>query len=119
VPRRRHTILLDFAVMIVVWSAVVAAVVSGGVALLTSISFWPAYLICFGVLLVRGVFRWTRAVRDYREHLRRHVDDDRPYNRGDGRDGGGVREPLPSGGPRSPLSTAADTEQSTGPSAIP
>jgi hypothetical protein len=118
VPRRR-TILLDFAVVTVVWCAVVAAVVSGGVALLTSISFWPAYLICFGVLLVRGVFRWTRAVRSHREYLRRHFDDDRPYDRGDGRHGGGVRKPLPSGGPPSPLQAAADPEQSTGPSAIP
>ena len=117
-PRRR-TILLDFAVVTVVWCAVVAIVVSGRVALLTSISLWSAYLICFGVLLVRGVFRWTRAVRSYREYLRRHFDDDRPYDRGDGRRGGGVRERLPSGGPRSPLQAAADPEQSTGPSAIP
>ena len=119
VHRRRHTILLEFAVLTVVWCAVVAAVVAGGVALLTSVSFWTAYLVCLGVLLVWGVFRWARAVRSYREHLRRHFDGGRPEDRGDRPGGGGVREPLPSGGPRSPLQAAADPEQSTGPSAIP
>jgi hypothetical protein len=110
--------LLEFAVLTVVWCAVVAAVVAGGVAVLTSVSFWTAYLVCLGVLLVWGVSRWARAVRSYREHLRRHFDGDRPEDRGDRPGGGGVREPLPSGGPRSPLQAAADSEQSTGPSAI-
>jgi hypothetical protein len=52
VRRRRDTILLECAVITVVWCAAVAAVVAGGEALLTSVSFWPAYLICFGLLLV-------------------------------------------------------------------
>ena len=117
--RRRDNTLLEIAVVIVVWRAILAAVLAGVLALLTSVSFVPAYLACFGVLLVWGVFRWARAVRSYREHLRRHFDGDRPKDEGDGPGSGGVREPLPSGGPRSPLRAAADPEQSTGPSAIP
>ncbi len=118
-PRRRDNTLLVIAVVIVVWRAILAAVLSGVLALLTSVSFVPAYLACFGVLLVWGVVRWTRAVRSYREHLRRQFYGDRPNDEGDGPGSGGVREPLPSGGPRSPLRAAADPEQSTGPSAIP
>jgi hypothetical protein len=118
VYRRRHTILLEFAVLTVVWCAVVAAVVAGGATLLTSVSFWTSYLVCLAGLLVWGVFRWARAVRSYREHLRRHLDGGRPWD-DDRPGGGGVREPLPSGGPRSPLRAAVDPEQSTGPSAIP
>jgi hypothetical protein len=119
VHRRRDNELLVIAVVIVVWRAVMAAIVAGGLALLTSISFWPAYLVCFGVLLVWGVFRWTRAVRSSREYQRRLFDSHRPDGEQDWPGGGRVREPLPSGGPRSPLKAAADPEQSTGPSAIP
>jgi hypothetical protein len=107
------------AVVIVVWRVILAAVLAGVLALLTSVSFWPAYLVCFGVLLVWGVFRWTRAVRGYREYQRRLLDSHRPDGEQDWPGAGGVREPLPSGGPRSPLRAAADPEQSTGPSAIP
>jgi len=42
--RRRDTLLLDFAAVILVWCAVVSAVVAGGVALLTSFGSWPAGL---------------------------------------------------------------------------
>ena len=118
-PRRRDNTLLEFAVVIVVWCAVVAAFVAGGVALLTSISFVPAYLVSFGVLLVWGVFRWARVLHSYRAYQRRLFDSHRPDGEQDWPGAGGVREPLPSGGPRSPLKAAADPEQSTGPSAIP
>ena len=116
---RRSNTLLEIAVVIVVLRAILAAVLAGVVALLTSVSFWPAYPVCFGLLLVWGVFRWTRAVRGYREFQRRLFDSHRPDGEQDRPGAGGVREPLPSGGPRSPLQAAADPEQSTGPSAIP
>jgi hypothetical protein len=119
VRRRRDNTLLVITVVIVVWRAILAAVLAGVLALLTSLSFWPAYLVCFGLLLVRGVFRWTRAVRGYREYQRRLFDSHRPDSEEDRPGAGGVREPLPSGGPRSSLQAAADPEQSTGPSAIP
>jgi hypothetical protein len=119
VHRRRDNTLLEFAVVIVVWCAVVAAVVAGGLALLTSVSFFATYLVSFGVLLVWGVFRWSRILRKYRHDHRQQFDGDWCDDEGDWPGGGGVREPMPSGGPRSPLSAAADPEQSTGPSAIP
>jgi hypothetical protein len=119
VRRRRDNTLLVIAVVIVVWRAILAAVLAGVLALLTSVSFRSAFLVCFGVLLVWGVFRWTRAVRGYREYQRRMFDSHRPDDQQDWPGAGGVREPLPSGGPRSPLQAAADPEQSTGPSAIP
>lgn len=117
-PRRRDNTLLVIAVVIVVWRAILAAVLAGVVALLTSISFLPAYLVSFGVLLVWGVFRWTRILLKYRDDHRQQFDG-RFKDERDGPGSGGVREPLPSGGPRSPLHAAADPEQSTGPSAIP
>lgn len=117
--KRRDYTLLVVTVVSVLWRVVVAAIVAGGLALLTSVSFWPAYLVCFGLLLVWGVFRWTRAVRGYREFQRRLFDSHRPDGEQDRPGAGGVREPLPSGGPRSPLQAVADPEQSTGPSAIP
>ena len=117
--RRRDYTLVVITVVIVVWRAILAAVLAGALALLTSVSFWPAYLVCFGLLLFWGVFRWTRAVRGYREFQRRRFDSRGPDGEQDWPGAGGVREPLPSGGPRSPLKAAADPEQSTGPSAIP
>jgi uncharacterized membrane protein YgcG len=119
VHRRRDNTLLLFAVVIVVWCAVAAAIVAGGVALLTSVSYLPAYLVSFGVLLIWGVFRWSRILRKYRHDHRQQFRPGRSGDEGDWPGGGGVREPLPSGDPRSPLSAAADPEQSTGPSAIP
>jgi hypothetical protein len=86
------------AVVIVVWRVILAAVLAGVLALLTSVSFWPAYLVCFSVLLVWGVFRWTRAVRGYPEYQRRLLDSHRPDGEQDWPGAGGVREPLPSGG---------------------
>jgi hypothetical protein len=120
VRKRRDNVLLEIAVVILVWRAILAAALAGALALLTSVGFWPAYLICFGVLLVWGVFRWTRIHRKYRDDHRQHFGaDGRFWDEGDGPGSGGVREPRPSGGPRSPLQAAADPEQSTGPSAIP
>ena len=108
-------------VVSVLWRAILAAVLAGALALLTSVSFWPAFLVCFGLLLACGVFLWTRAVLGYRDDFRRRQFDDGAglTDEQDWPGGGGVREPLPSGGPRSPLQAAADPEQSTGPSAIP
>ena len=117
--KRRDNVLLEIAVVILVWRAILAAVLAGALALLTSVSFWPAYLICFGVLLVWGVFRWTRILRKYRDDHRQHFGGDRFRVEGERPGGGGVREPLPSGGPRCGLRAAADPEESTGPSAIP
>ena len=94
---RRDNILLEFAFVIVVWCAVMAAIVAGGLALLTSISFWPAYLVSFGVLLVWGVFRWMRILRKYRDDHRQQFDG-RFEAEDDWPGGGGVREPLPFGG---------------------
>jgi len=118
VRRRRDNTLLVIAIVIVVWRAILAAVLAGVLSLLTSLSFWPTYLVCFGVLLVWGVFRWTRIRRKYRD-VHRQQFDGRFKGESDGPGGEGVREPLPSGGPRSSLRAAADPEQSTGPSAIP
>jgi hypothetical protein len=113
VRRRRDNVLLEIAVVILVWRAILAAALAGALALLTSVGFWPAYLICFGVLLVWGVFRWTSILRKYRDDHRQHFRGDRFRDEGDRPGGGGVREPLPSGGPRSPRQAAADPEQST------
>ena len=117
--RRRDNTLLVVTVVSVLWRVVVAAIVAGGLALLTSVSFWPAFLVCFGLLVACGMFLWTRAVLGYRDNFREQFDGGQPEDERDWPGGGGVREPLPSGGPRSPLKAAADPEQSTGPSAIP
>ena len=119
VQKRRDYTLLVVTVVSVLWRVVVAAIVAGGLALLTSVSFWPAFLVCFGLLVACGMFLWTRAVLGYRDNFREQFDDGQPEDERDWPGGGGVREPLPSGGPRSPLKAAADPEQSTGPSAIP
>jgi hypothetical protein len=98
----------------------VGAVVAGALALLAGASFWPAYLICFGVFVVSGAFRWApRGVREYRDQFRQRFGPGRLGDKDNWPGSGGVREPLPSHGPRSPLQAAADPDQSTGPSAIP
>jgi hypothetical protein len=119
VHRRRDNTLLVIAVVVVLWRAILAAVLAGVLALLTSVSFWPAYLVCFGLLVAWGVFRWTREVRSYHDNFREQFGGGQSEDERDWPGGGGVREPLPSGGPCSPLHEAADPEQSTGPSAIP
>jgi hypothetical protein len=105
--------------MVAIRSAVVGAIVAGALALLADASFWPAYLICFGVFLASGALRWARGVREYRDQFRQRFGHGRPGDEDDRPGSGGVREPLPSRGPRSPLQAAADPDQSTGPSAIP
>jgi hypothetical protein len=118
VQKRRDYTLLLVTVVTVLWRVVVAAIVAGGLALLTSVSFWPAFLVCFGLLVAWGMFLWTGEARSYRDNFREQFDDGLPEDERDWPGGGGVREPLPSGGPRSPLQAAADPEQNTGPSAI-
>jgi hypothetical protein len=119
VQKRRDYTLLVVTVVIVLWRLVVAAIVAGGLELLTSVSFWPACLVCFGLLVALGLFRWIREFGAIRDNFREQFGADQSDDELDWPGEGGVREPLPSGGPRSPLQAAADPAQSTSPSAIP
>jgi hypothetical protein len=104
-------------VFVAVRSVILAAIIAAVLAWVTSIGFWPVFVLAALVFFVRGGVQWLKAVRDLRSYMAQRIaqwDDD------DGEsDGRGTREPRHPIDPRPTLRGSADPDESTGPSAIP
>jgi hypothetical protein len=108
-PRVFDPILVAF---ILAWSVVVGGVIAAVVWAVSGVPFWPVF---GGVTALLIVWCVTNSARKIRRFLRSH-----PHGRGGSwPDARGTRKPRrPVGGPSSTSSTAADPNESTGPSSV-
>jgi hypothetical protein len=108
-----HPRLLDLLAFVAVRSVILGAIIAAVVAWLTSIGFWPVFVLAAIVLFARGGIQWLKAVRDLRSRVAKWIDDDGESGGSDSRE---ARRPI---GPRPDLRGSAHPDESTGPSAIP
>lgn len=107
-PRVYDPILVAF---ILVWSGVVGGVIAAVVWAVSGLSFW---LVFGGVTALLIVWCVTNSARKIRRFLRSH-----PHGTGGSwPDARGTRQPRRPVGPSSTSSTAADPNESTGPSSV-
>jgi hypothetical protein len=108
-PRLVDPILVVF---VLTWSVVVGGLIAAVAWTVSSLPFLPVFSVATGVLLTWSV---ASSIRNLRRFLR-----DQPGGGSSGgwQDARGTREPRRPIGPRPASSTAADPEESTGPSTV-